>query len=56
VIVGIGSLWCALVAGGALIGLCRHFGNVLLPEAAVVIDYVLMAAILLWRPEGSSRV
>jgi branched-chain amino acid transport system permease protein len=28
---------------------------VLIPEAAGVVVYVLMAAILLWRPEGLFR-
>ena len=54
VIGGIGSVWGALVAA-LLIGLADTFGKVLLPEAAGVIVYVLMAAILLWRPEGLFR-
>ena len=54
VIGGIGSVWGALVAS-LLIGLADTFGKVLLPEAAGVIVYVLMAAILLWRPEGLFR-
>ena len=28
------------------------FGKVLLPQAAGVLVYVLMALILLWRPDG----
>ncbi len=59
VVVGsIGSIWGALAAA-LLIGLADTFGKVLLPEAAGVIVYLLMAAILLWRPEGlvsSARV
>ena len=51
VIGGIGSIWGALVAA-LLIGLADTFGKVLVPEAAGVVVYVLMAAILLWRPEG----
>jgi branched-chain amino acid transport system permease protein len=51
VIGGIGSVWGALVAS-LLIGLADTFGKVLVPEAAGVTVYLLMAAILLWRPEG----
>ena len=35
-----------------LIGLADTFGKVLVPQAAGVTVYLLMAAILLWRPEG----
>ena len=35
-----------------LIGLVDTFGKVLVPQAAGVSIYVVMAAILLWRPEG----
>jgi len=38
-----------------LIGLVDTFGKVLVPEYAGVAVYVLMAAILLWRPEGLFR-
>jgi len=51
VIGGIGSVGGALLAS-LLIGLADTFGKVLIPEAAGVTVYVLMAAILLWRPEG----
>jgi hypothetical protein len=51
VIGGIGSIWGALFAS-LLIGLADTFGKVLVPEAAGVTVYLLMAAILLWRPEG----
>ena len=51
VIGGIGSVWGALGAA-LLIGLVDTFGKVLVPQAAGVSVYVLMAAILLWRPEG----
>jgi branched-chain amino acid transport system permease protein len=51
VIGGIGSVWGALLAA-LIIGLVDTFGKVLLPSAAGVLVYVLMAAILLWRPEG----
>ena len=51
VIGGIGSIWGALVAA-LLIGLADTFGKVLIPEVAGVTVYLLMAGILLWRPEG----
>ncbi len=51
VIGGIGSIRGALVAA-LLIGVVDTFGKVLLPEAAGVLVYVLMALILLWRPDG----
>ncbi len=54
VIGGIGSVWGALVAA-LLIGLADTFGKVLIPQAAGVTVYLLMAAILLWRPEGLFR-
>ncbi|MDQ6618426.1 MAG: branched-chain amino acid ABC transporter permease [Pseudomonadota bacterium] len=54
VIGGIGSVWGALVAA-LLIGFADTFGKVLIPQAAGVTVYVLMAAILLWRPEGLFR-
>jgi branched-chain amino acid transport system permease protein len=54
VIGGIGSVWGALVAA-LLIGLTDTFSKVLVPEAAGVSVYVLMAVILLWRPEGLFR-
>jgi branched-chain amino acid transport system permease protein len=54
VIGGIGNVWGALVAA-LLIGLTDTFGKVLLPQAAGVTVYLLMAAILLWRPEGLFR-
>jgi branched-chain amino acid transport system permease protein len=54
VIGGIGSVRGALVAS-LLIGLVDTFGKVLVPEYAGVAVYVLMAAILLWRPEGLFR-
>jgi len=51
VIGGIGSVKGALVAALA-IGLADTFGKVLLPEIAGMVVYLLMAAILLWRPQG----
>jgi branched-chain amino acid transport system permease protein len=54
VIGGIGSVWGALGAA-LLIGLADTFGRVLIPQAAGVTVYLLMAAILLLRPEGLFR-
>lgn len=51
VIGGIGSVWGALVAA-LLIGFADTFGKVLLPELAGLAVYVVMAVVLLWRPEG----
>ena len=51
VIGGIGSVRGALLAS-LLVGLVDTFGKVFFPEAAGVLIYLLMAAILLWRPEG----
>jgi len=54
VIGGIGSIRGALVAA-LLVGIVDTFGKVFFPQAAGVLVYVLMAAILLWRPEGLFR-
>jgi branched-chain amino acid transport system permease protein len=54
VIGGIGSVWGAFVAA-LLIGFADTFGKVLLPDYAGISVYLLMAAILLWRPEGLFR-
>ncbi|HSB20465.1 MAG TPA: branched-chain amino acid ABC transporter permease [Anaeromyxobacteraceae bacterium] len=54
VIGGIGSVWGALAAA-LLIGLVDTFGKVLLPQAAGLGVYLLMAVILLRRPEGLFR-
>jgi branched-chain amino acid transport system permease protein len=51
VIGGIGNVRGALLAA-LLIGLVDTFGKVLFPQAAGLSVYVLMAAILLFRPEG----
>ncbi|HRD95728.1 MAG TPA: branched-chain amino acid ABC transporter permease [Rubrivivax sp.] len=54
VIGGIGSIRGALLAA-LLIGFVDTFGKVLLPEAAGVLVYLLMALILLWKPDGLFR-
>lgn len=51
VIGGIGSVRGALIAA-LLVGLVDTFGKVLLPQVASMLVYLLMAAVLLWKPEG----
>jgi branched-chain amino acid transport system permease protein len=52
VIGGIGSIKGALIAA-VLIGLADTFGRVLLPPAlGSMIIFMMMAAILAWRPRG----
>jgi len=48
---GIGSVWGALLAS-LLIAFADTFGKVFIPDYAGIAIYVVMAAILLWRPEG----
>lgn len=54
VIGGIGSVWGALLAA-LLIGFADTFGKVLLPDLAGLVVYLVMAVVLLWRPEGIFR-
>jgi branched-chain amino acid transport system permease protein len=54
VIGGIGSIKGALLAA-LLVGFVDTFGKVLFPSLAGISVYLLMAAILLWRPEGLLR-
>jgi branched-chain amino acid transport system permease protein len=51
VIGGIGSVRGALISA-LLVGLVDTFGRVLLPALAGMLIYMLMAAVLLWKPEG----
>jgi branched-chain amino acid transport system permease protein len=51
VIGGIGSVKGALIAA-MLVGLVDTFGKVLLPDASGMLVYVLMAIVLLYKPEG----
>ena len=51
VIGGIGSINGAMIAS-LLIGLADTLGKVLAPEYSGVAIYLVMAAILLWRPQG----
>jgi len=55
VIGGIGSVRGAMLAA-LLVGLVDTFGKVFFPEAAGVLVYLLMAVILLWKPEGLFRL
>lgn len=54
VIGGIGSIKGALVAA-LMIGLADTLGKVFLPDYSGFAVYLLMAAILLWRPQGLFR-
>lgn len=54
VIGGIGSVWGALIAA-LIVGFADTFGKVVFPEAAGIAVYLVMAIVLLWRPEGILR-
>jgi branched-chain amino acid transport system permease protein len=54
VIGGIGSVTGALVSA-ILIGFTDTFGKIFLPDYAGMLVYLLMAVVLLWRPEGLFR-
>ena len=54
VIGGIGSVPGALVAA-LLIGFVDTFGKVFLPDYAGMLIYLLMATVLVWRPQGLFR-
>lgn len=51
VIGGLGSLAGAFVTAMAL-GLVQAFGAVWMPDTSVLLPFVLMVAVLLWRPAG----
>jgi branched-chain amino acid transport system permease protein len=53
VIGGIGSFWGA-VAGGLLLGLTSGLSNLVVPRGSILVMYVLMTLVLLWRPRGLS--
>ena len=48
---GLGSTGGALI-GALLVGLMANYTGFLLPKAALFSNIVLMAAVLLWRPQG----
>ncbi|HVZ43751.1 MAG TPA: branched-chain amino acid ABC transporter permease [Ramlibacter sp.] len=54
VIGGIGSVRGALIAS-LLVGTVDTFGKVLVPSVAGMLVYMLMAAVLLWKPQGLFR-
>jgi len=54
VIGGIGSVRGALISA-LLVGLVDTFGKVLLPQLAGMLVYMLMAVVLLWKPQGLFR-
>jgi branched-chain amino acid transport system permease protein len=51
VIGGLGSLEGA-IAGSLIIGFLETFGAVLLPSLSAVLTYILLAVILVLRPQG----
>jgi branched-chain amino acid transport system permease protein len=51
VIGGIGSFWGA-VLGGLLLGTASGLSNLVVPRGSILVMYVLMAVVLLWRPRG----
>ena len=51
IIGGLGSLWGSFI-GALILGFLITFGSVLFPEWELVLTYVLMLGILLWRPWG----
>src|SRR4029077_10739438 len=51
VIGGMGSVWGALLAS-LLIGVLNAYGVLLLPKAAIVLIFVVMAVVLVVRPWG----
>lgn len=51
IIGGLGSL-VGTAVGALLVGLTFAFGIVLVPDAALAIVFVVMAAVLVWRPSG----
>ena len=51
VVGGLGSLRGA-IAGSVLIGFADTFGKLLLPQFAMIIIYMVMAAVLVFRPSG----
>jgi len=48
---GFGSLMGALLAA-LIIGQIQSFGILLLPEFAMVFQFMLMAGVLIFRPQG----
>jgi branched-chain amino acid transport system permease protein len=51
VIGGIGSFWGAVI-GGLLLGTVSGLSNLIVPRGSILVMYVLMVVVLLWRPRG----
>jgi branched-chain amino acid transport system permease protein len=51
VIGGIGSFWGA-VLGGLMLGTVSGLSNLVVPRGSILVMYLLMTVILLWRPRG----
>jgi branched-chain amino acid transport system permease protein len=51
VIGGIGSFWGAVI-GGLLLGTVSGLSNLVVPRGSILVMYVLMVIVLLWRPRG----
>lgn len=51
IIGGLGSLWGSFI-GALALGFVTMFGTVIFPGWEIVLSYVLMMAVLLWRPWG----
>jgi branched-chain amino acid transport system permease protein len=51
VIGGIGSFSGAVIAG-LLLGLTSGLSNLVVPRGSILVMYLLMTAVLLWRPRG----
>lgn len=51
IIGGLGSLWGSFW-GALILGLVTMYGTVLVPDWEIVLTYVLMLVVLLWRPWG----
>jgi branched-chain amino acid transport system permease protein len=51
VIGGIGSFWGAVI-GGLLLGTVSGLSNLVVPRGSILVMYVLMVVVLLWRPRG----
>jgi branched-chain amino acid transport system permease protein len=51
VIGGIGSFWGAVI-GGLLLGTVSDLSNFVVPRGSILVMYLLMTIVLLWRPRG----
>jgi branched-chain amino acid transport system permease protein len=51
VIGGIGSFWGAVV-GGLMLGTASGLSNLVVPRGSILVMYLLMTVVLLWRPRG----